>query len=60
MRSFFEGTADADFNTAFDTYINAVPSTPIISREQVDKTVKMVNLTEKTPIQATYDQVVVR
>ncbi len=57
-RTFFEDTPEAEFNTAFDTYIKAVPSTPIISQEQVDKTVQMVNLTEKTPISATYDQVV--
>ena len=58
VRPFFEGTSDADFNTAFDTYINAVPTTPVISQAQVDNTVKMVNLTEKTPMQVTYDQVV--
>ena len=57
-RPFFEGTADADFNTAFDVYINAVPTTPVISQAQVDSTVKMVNLTEKTPLKVTYDQVV--
>jgi NitT/TauT family transport system substrate-binding protein len=58
VRPFFEGTSDADFNTAFDVYINAVPTTPVISQEQVDNTVKMVNLTEKTPMHVTYDQVV--
>ena len=57
-RTFFEDTPEAEFNTAFDIYIKAVPSTPIISQEQVDKTVQMVNLTEKAPISATYDQVV--
>ena len=57
-RPFFEGTADADFNTAFDVYINAVPTTPVISQAQVDSTVKMVNLTEKSPITVTYDQAV--
>jgi hypothetical protein len=35
-----------------------VPSTPIISQAQVDSTIKMVNLSEKTPISATYDQLV--
>jgi NitT/TauT family transport system substrate-binding protein len=57
-RAFFTDTPEAEFNTAFDTYIKAVPATPIISQAQVDKTVQMVNLTEKTPISATYDQVV--
>ena len=50
VRPFFEGTSDADFNTAFDSYIKAVPTTPVISQAQVDNTVKMVNLAEKAPI----------
>ena len=57
-RTFFQDTPEAEFNTAFDAYIKAVPATPVVSQAQVDKTVKMVNLTEKTPISATYDQVV--
>jgi NitT/TauT family transport system substrate-binding protein len=57
-RAFFQDTPEAEFNTAFDTYIKAVPTMPIISQAQVENTVKMVNLTEKTPIAATYDQVV--
>ena len=58
VRPFFQDTPEAEFNTAFNTYIKAVPTTPVISQAQVDNTVKMVNLTEKTPISATYDQVV--
>jgi len=58
VRPFFQDTADADFNTAFDTYIKAVPATPIISQSQVEKTVQMVNLTEKKPVSVTYDQAV--
>ena len=58
VRTFFQDTPEAEFNTAFNTYIHAVPATPIISQAQVDNTVKMVNLTEKTPISATYNQVV--
>jgi NitT/TauT family transport system substrate-binding protein len=58
VRQFFQDTPEAEFNTAFDTYIKAVPTTPVISQAQVDSTVKMVNLSEKTPISATYDQLV--
>ncbi len=58
VRAYFQDTPEAEFNAAFDNYIKAVPTTPIISQAQVDSTVKMVNLTEKTPISATYDQVV--
>ena len=58
VRQFFQDTPEAEFNTAFDTYVKAIPATPIISQEQVDSTVKMVNLTEKTPIKVSYDQAV--
>jgi len=58
VRTFFQETPEAEFNTAFDTYIKAVPTTPEISQAQVDATVKMVNLTEKQPIHVTYDQAV--
>lgn len=57
-RPFFQDTPESEFDTAFDSYIKAVPVTPVISHAQVENTVKMVNLTEKTPISATYDQVV--
>lgn len=57
-RPFFQDTSDADFNTAFDTYIKAVPATPEISQAQVTKTVQMVNLTERKPVSVTYDQAV--
>ena len=57
-RTFFQDTPEAEFNTAFDNYIKAVPATPVISQAQVENTVRMVNLTEKTPLSATYDQVV--
>jgi NitT/TauT family transport system substrate-binding protein len=58
VRAFFADTPEAEFNTAFDTYIKAVPTAPVISQAQADKTVQMVNLTEKSPISATYEQVV--
>jgi len=57
-RVVFQDTPEAEFNTAFDAYIKAVPTTPLISQAQVANTVKMVNLTEKTPLTVTYDQVV--
>jgi ABC-type nitrate/sulfonate/bicarbonate transport system substrate-binding protein len=58
VRPFFQDTPEAEFNTAFDTYVQAVPTTPVVSQAQVDSTVRMVNLSEKTPITATYDQLV--
>ena len=58
VRQYFQDTPEAEFNTAFDSYIAAMPTTPVISQAQVDSTVRMVNLSEKTPISATYDQLV--
>jgi NitT/TauT family transport system substrate-binding protein len=58
VRQYFQDTPEAEFNTAFDSYIGAVPTTPVVSQAQVDSTVRMVNLSEKTPITATYDQLV--
>jgi len=58
VRTFFQDTPESEFNTAFNTYVKAVPKTPVVSQAQVDNTVKMVNLSEKTPITATYDQLV--
>jgi NitT/TauT family transport system substrate-binding protein len=58
VRQFFQDTPEAEFNIAFDSYIKAVPTTPVVSQAQVDNTVRMVNLMEKTPISATYDQLV--
>jgi NitT/TauT family transport system substrate-binding protein len=58
VRQYFQDTPEAEFNTAFDSYISAMPTTPVISQAQVDSTVRMVNLSEKTPISATYDQLV--
>jgi vacuolar-type H+-ATPase subunit D/Vma8 len=58
VRQFFQDTPEVEFKIAFDSYIKAVPTTPVVSQAQVDNTVRMVNLMEKTPISATYDQLV--
>ena len=50
VRQYFQDTPEAEFNAAFDSYISAMPTTPVISQAQVDSTVRMVNLTEKTPM----------
>jgi ABC-type nitrate/sulfonate/bicarbonate transport system substrate-binding protein len=57
VRDVFGEVDDADFNIAFDTYVKAVPTTPIVSQTQVANTLKMLNLSEKTPLAPTYDQV---
>ena len=57
VREYFKEVDDADFNLAFDNYVRAVPATPIVSPTQVANTLKMLNLSEKTPLSPTYDQV---
>lgn len=57
VREFFKDVDDADFNIAFDTYVKAVPTTPMVTPAQVTNTLKMLNLSEKTPLNPSYDQV---
>ena len=58
VRTFFTDVPEAEFNTAFDSYMKGVPTTPVIAQAQVANTVKMVNLAEKTPINPPFDKVV--
>jgi len=57
VREYFKEVDETDFNIAFDNYVKAVPTTPVVSEAQVSNTVKMLNLSEKTPIAPTFDQV---
>ncbi len=58
VRTFFTDVPQAEFNTAFDSYLKGVPTTPVLTEAQVANTLKMVNLAEKTPIHPPFDQVV--
>jgi NitT/TauT family transport system substrate-binding protein len=57
VRDYFKEVDEVDFNVAFDTYVKAVPATPVVSQAQVANTLKMLNLSEKTPLGPTYNQV---
>jgi NitT/TauT family transport system substrate-binding protein len=57
VREYFKEVDEADFNVAFDNYVRAVPTTPVVTPAQVANTLKMLNLSEKTPLSPTYDQV---
>jgi ABC-type nitrate/sulfonate/bicarbonate transport system substrate-binding protein len=57
-RAFFPDLPEAEFNTAFASYLKGVPTTPVLSQVQVANTLRMVNLAEKTPIHPAFDQVV--
>ncbi|MFI4983296.1 MAG: ABC transporter substrate-binding protein, partial [Nevskiales bacterium] len=58
VRTFFQNVPEADFNTAFDSYMKGVPTTPVLTQAQVENTLRMVNLAEKTPIHPAFDKVV--
>jgi NitT/TauT family transport system substrate-binding protein len=57
VREVFKDVSESDFNAAFDNYVHAVPATPVVSKAQVANTLKMLNLSEKTPLNPTYEQV---
>ena len=57
-RAYFPDVPEAEFNTAFASYMKGVPTTPMLSESQVANTLKMVNLAEKTPIHPAFDKVV--
>jgi NitT/TauT family transport system substrate-binding protein len=58
VRAFFTEVPEAEFNTAFASYLKGVPTTPVIAPAQVANTLKMVNLAEKAPIDPPFDKVV--
>ncbi len=58
VRAFFTEVPEAEFNTAFASYMKGVPTTPVITPAQVANTLKMVNLAEKAPINPSFDKVV--
>jgi NitT/TauT family transport system substrate-binding protein len=58
IRHRFPKMNDADYATAFAEYVPGVPQSPLISKEQFDRTLSTLNLTTKPPLQATYDQIV--
>jgi ABC-type nitrate/sulfonate/bicarbonate transport system substrate-binding protein len=57
-RVYFPEVPEAEFNTAFATYLKGVPTTPVLSEAQITNTLNMVNLAEKAPIHPTFDKVV--
>jgi NitT/TauT family transport system substrate-binding protein len=58
VRTFFQNVPEADFNTAFDSYMKGVPTTTVLTQTQVENTLRMVNLAEKAPIHPAFDKVV--
>lgn len=54
----FKHLDEAVFKAAFESSLKGVPTHPLLSQHQFDKLLAWVNLTEKTPIQASYLDVV--
>jgi NitT/TauT family transport system substrate-binding protein len=57
-RPFFKAMDEAVFNAAFDKYAKGLPTDPVITRDQLAKTVAFMNLVKKSPVSANYDDVV--
>jgi len=57
LRKAFPEVPDAEFSAAFDSHFKGIPTTPIVSQEQLDQTLKMMNLTEKTKVSVTLSEV---
>lgn len=57
VRPIFKELNDTDFGHSFDHALKGMPTTPVISRERVQKTIAMLNLTEKVPLKVTYEDV---
>ena len=57
-RPFFKAMDEAVFDAAFDKYAKGLPTDPVITPDQLVKTVSFMNLVKKTPVSANYDDVV--
>jgi len=57
-RPFFKAMDEAVFNAAFDKYATGLPAEPVITPDQLAKTVSFMNLVKKSPVSANYDDVV--
>jgi NitT/TauT family transport system substrate-binding protein len=58
VRARFPDVDDDVFNVAFDKYVAGVPRSPVIGPEQVAKTLDWLNLLQKTPLKAKYEDLV--
>ena len=58
IRAAFPTMSDADFDRAYADSIGGIPQSPVATAEQVQNTVAIINLTQKTPIKVDYLQAV--
>jgi NitT/TauT family transport system substrate-binding protein len=58
VRRYLKEADENVFNAAFDKYIAALPSDPIITPDQVSNMVRWMNISAPAPIAVTYDDIV--
>lgn len=58
LRKYFPDIDAAVFPQIVETYRKATPRTPVLTREQLDKTVAWMNIGAKQPVTAKFDDVV--
>jgi NitT/TauT family transport system substrate-binding protein len=58
MRQYFPDLDETLFQTVVETYRKATPRSPVLTREQVDKTVAWMNIGAKTRVSAKFEDVV--
>lgn len=58
MRQYFPDLDETLFQTVVETYRKATPRSPVLTREQVDKTVAWMNIGAKTKVSAKFEDVV--
>lgn len=57
LRKAFPEVSDDEYSAAFDSHFKGIPKTPVVSQDQLDQTLKMMNLTEKTKLSASMSEV---
>lgn len=57
-RPYLKEIDESVFNAAFDKYFKGIPQTPVISPEQLAKTISWMNFSEKAPISMKYQDAV--
>jgi NitT/TauT family transport system substrate-binding protein len=58
LKTYYPDMAEDEFNAAFDSGVKGMPTTPVIPANYYDNSLKMINLTEETPITLKYEDVI--
>lgn len=58
LRSAYSSMSKEDFDTAWASGVAGMPKTPVIQVSQFENAMRMINLTEKNPMNVSFEQVV--